>query len=123
MMSNRKKNEPGLGNPIPMGVIDVANEIVDVPVQEAGDPKAQLSALRDELEALKVHIAAVKTHSAKTVAAAPRDIAAMIERHPATAIAMLGIAIVAMMMARSRLEMPPFRNGRGIDYILDTFDY
>jgi hypothetical protein len=56
MASEDTKNTRGLGEPIPLAVIYVTNEIIDVPQQKLPYPEEQVSALRIELDALRTKI-------------------------------------------------------------------
>ncbi|WP_426131728.1 hypothetical protein [Pararhizobium sp. PWRC1-1] len=107
MTSDKSKDEPVLGEPIPVAVIDVARQTISIPKQKAQDPAEQISALRRELEALKIGI----EDAGKTVAGrakkAGRRLEDSVGGYPVTSYGAVVVATAFVALLIGRLVSPP----------------
>lgn len=107
MTADKSKDEPVLGEPIPVAVIDVFHETISVPEQKAQDPAEQISALRRELEALKIGI----EDAGKTVAGrakkAGRRLEDSVGGYPVASFGAVVVATVVVAHLIGRLVSPP----------------
>ncbi|WP_426130413.1 hypothetical protein [Pararhizobium sp. PWRC1-1] len=107
MTFDKSKDEPVLGETIPVAVIDVARQTISVPKQKAQDPTEQISALRRELEALKIGI----EDAGKTVAGRAKKAGQRLEDgvggYPVTSVGAVVVATVVVALLIGPLVSPP----------------
>ena len=92
--------QPGLGEPVPVGVIDVAHATVGV--MEATQPNLarQIKSVRNDIRRLKAEVEAFSSGKAeKAAAAAARRVVRPVWYYPAVAVAGLA-GIAAVLRAR-----------------------
>lgn len=107
MTSDRSKDEPVLGAPIPLAVIDVARETIAVPTQKTQDPAEQISVLRRELEALKIGIEGAGKTVAGRAKKAGRRLEDSVGGYPVTSFGAVVVATVVGALLIGRLLSPP----------------